>query len=84
MHPERHSWPDADGAPVALGDWVEVFCSWTRQPKFNGRAVQVVDVLQGGIGDVFCVRDPVEAAGSYYLLADGHGYRRVPAPAPLN
>lgn len=84
MQLERHSWPDVDGALVGLGDWVEVFCSWTGQPKFHGRAVQVVDVLQGRIGDVFCVRDPSEAAGAYYLLADGHGYRRVSAPAQPN
>ncbi len=84
MNLERHSWPDVDGEPVGLGDWVEVFCSWSRSPKFYGRPVQVIDVLQGGIGAVFCVRDPLEAAGAYYLLADGHGYRRVAAPLPLN
>jgi hypothetical protein len=84
MLPQRHSWPDVDGAPVGLGDWVEVFCSWTRQPKFDGRAVQVIDVLRGGVGAVFCLRDPVEGPAAFYLLADGHGYRRVAAPGELN
>ncbi|HKO94795.1 MAG TPA: hypothetical protein VJU61_26755, partial [Polyangiaceae bacterium] len=81
---QRHSWPDVDGAPVGLGDWVEVFCSWTGQPKFDGRPVQVINVLRGGIGAVFCVRDPVEGSVDFYLLADGHGYRRCAAPGPLN
>lgn len=84
MFPQRHSWPDVDGAPVGLGDWVEVFCSWTRQPKFDGRAVQVIDVLRGGVGEVFCLRDPVEGPAAFYLLADGHGYRRVSPPEDLN
>lgn len=84
MVPHRHSWPDIDGAPVGLGDWVEVFCSWTRQPKFDGRAVQVIDVLQGGVGTVFRVRDPSTEAPHFYLIADGHGYRRVQGPLPLN
>jgi hypothetical protein len=84
MLSQRHSWPDVDGAPVGLGDWVEVFCSWTRQPKFDGRAVQVIDVLRGGVGVVFCLRDPVEGTAAFYLLADGHGYRRVAAPSELN
>lgn len=81
---QRLSWPDVDGAPVGLGDWVEVFCSWTRQPKFDGRAVQVIHVLQGGTGAVFCVRDPAAGAGDFYLPADGHGYRRVAAPGSWN
>jgi hypothetical protein len=84
MDPQRHSWPDVNGAPVALGDWVEVFCSWTQQPKFDGRPVQVIDVLRGDIGTVFRVRDPASELGHLYLLADGHGYRRVVAPNELN
>ena len=84
MLPQRHSWPDVDGAPVGLGEWVEVFCSWTRLPKFDGRAVQVVDVLRGGVGAVFCLRDPVDGTASFYLLADGHGYRRVAPPGAPN
>ena len=75
---ERHSWPDADGFPVSVGDWIEVFCSWTHDPKFDGRAVQVVDILRGGQGVVFRLRDPQFAdASNLYVLADGHGYRRV-------
>lgn len=84
MVPNRHSWPDVDGAPVGLGDWVEVFCSWSRQPKFDGRAVQVIDVLRGDSGTVFRLRDPVIEAPYFYLLADGHGYRRVSNPRELN
>jgi hypothetical protein len=80
METVRHSWLDVDGAPVALGDWVEVFCSWTRQPKFEGRAVQVVDVLQGGTGFVFRVQDPSDEASTQYVIADARGYRRVAAP----
>lgn len=78
------SWPDADGLPVGLGDWVEVFCSWTHQPKFDGRAVQVTNVIVGGHGVIFCLRDPSCAASDFYLLADGHGYRRVSGPAESN
>jgi hypothetical protein len=85
MVPNRHSWPDVDGAPVGLGDWVEVFCSWTRQPKFDGRAVQVIDVLHGGTGTVFRVRDPSSSElPHFYVIADGHGYRRVSGPLELN
>lgn len=84
MVPNRQSWPDVDGAPVGLGDWVEVFCSWSRQPKFDGRAVQVIDVLHGGSGAVFRVRDPSTEAPHFYLPADGHGYRRVSGPLELN
>jgi hypothetical protein len=80
MVPERQSWPDMDGTPVALGDWVEVFCSWTRVPKFDGRAVQVVAILRGGGGTIFQLRDPLSDVPNQYLLADGHGYRRVPGP----
>jgi hypothetical protein len=83
MLPQRHSWPDVDGELVSLGDWVEVFCSWTQQPKFDGRPVQVVDVLQGGVGAVFCVRDVAEGKAPFYVLADGHGYRRVEPPASV-
>ncbi len=83
MVPNRHSWPDVDGAPVSPGDWLEVFCSWSRQPKFDGRPVQVVDVLQGGAGSVFRVRDPATDMPSY-VIADGHGYRRVAGPSELN
>lgn len=81
---ERQSWPDIDGTPVALGDWVEVFCSWTQVPKFDGRAVQVVAILRGGQGEVFRLRDPSFDAPHLYLLADGHGYRRVDQPETLN
>jgi hypothetical protein len=84
MVPDRQSWPDMDGAPVALGDWVEVFCSWSRQPKFEGRPVQVIDILRGDVGTVFRVRDPSSDAGYFYVLADGHGYRRVQRPDDLN
>jgi hypothetical protein len=84
MLPQRHSWPDADGALVSLGDWLQVFCSWTQQPKFEGHAVQVIDILRGGAGVVFCVRDPVEGATAFYVLADAHGYRRVQAPDAIN
>jgi hypothetical protein len=84
MQTNRHSWPDIDGAQVALGDWVEVFCSWSRQPKFEGRPVQVVDVLQGGIGSVFRVRDPESLITELYVIADARGYRRVGAPEALN
>lgn len=84
MVPQRQSWPDVDGAQVGLGDWLQVFCSWTQQPKFEGRLVQVVDVLRGGTGVVFCVRDPIEARSSFYVLADGHGYRLAPAPESVN
>ena len=84
MVPNRHSWPDVNGAPVSLGDWVEVFCSWSRLPKFEGRAVQVIDVLRGDVGTVFRVRDPSEDAPHFYVLADGHGYRRVNNPRELN
>jgi hypothetical protein len=80
MVPERQSWPDTDGTPVAVGDWVEVFCSWTRAPKFEGRPVQVVGILRGGTGTVFCLRDPSTGIPHQYLLADGHGYRRVHGP----
>ena len=80
MGPDRQSWPDTDGTPVALGDWVEVFCSWTHAPKFDGRAVQVVGILRGGTGTVFRLRDPMTEGPHLYLLADGHGYRRVPGP----
>jgi hypothetical protein len=81
---ERHSWPDVDGSPVGLGDWIEVFCSWTHDPKFDGRAVQIVDVLRGGRGVVFRLRDPVADAPHLYVLADGHGYRRVAMPHEWN
>lgn len=84
MVPNRHSWPDIDGAPVGLGDWLEVFCSWTRQPKFDGRPVQVIDVLHGGNGTVFRVRDPATHEPNFYVIADGHGYRRVAGPLELN
>ena len=84
MAPDRQSWPDIDGAPVGVGDWVEVFCSWTRVPKFDGRAVQVIDVLHGGSGTVFRVRDPDTDTPHFYLIADGHGYRRVSGPLELN
>lgn len=84
MDPQRHSWPDVNGAQVGLGDWVEVFCSWTQQPKFDGRPVQVIDVLSGDIGCVFRVRDPSSETPHLYLLADGHGYRRVTGPDELN
>lgn len=84
MEALRQSWPDVDGSPVEVGDWVEVFCSWTLQPKFDGRAVQVVDVLRGGSGVVFRLYDPTVGAGSYYLLADGHGYRRISHPRTMN
>ncbi|MFT3928275.1 MAG: hypothetical protein QM778_37450 [Myxococcales bacterium] len=80
---ERHSWPDVDGLPVSVGDWIEVFCSWTHDPKFDGRAVQVVDILRGGRGVVFRLYDPQAADASHlYVLADGHGYRRVSFTAP--
>ena len=59
MVPNRNSCPDIDGAPVGLGDWVEVFCSWSRQPKFDGRPVQVIELLRGGSGIVFRLRDPI-------------------------
>lgn len=78
---ERESWPDVDGSPVAIGDWVEVFCSWTHQPKFDGRAVQVVEVLTGRRGSVFHLRDPFADLPYLYMIADGHGYRRVTQPA---
>jgi hypothetical protein len=85
MITERHSWPDIDGSPVGLGDWVEVFCSWTQQPKFDGRAVQVIELLQGGAGTVFRVRDPSSNdVMHFYVVADGHGYRRVAGPRELN
>ena len=85
MITERHSWPDIDGSPVSLGDWVEVFCSWTQQPKFDGRAVQVIELLQGGTGTVFRVRDPSTAdVTHFFVVADGHGYRRVSGPQSLN
>jgi hypothetical protein len=80
METSRHSWPDVDGAPVALGDWVEVFCSWSRQPKFEGRPVQVIDVLEGGTGFVFRVHDPSDGTHELYVIADSRGYRRVGAP----
>ena len=80
MIQERTSWPDVDGCPVAIGDWVEVFCSWTHQPKFDGRAVQVVEVLVGQRGSVFHLRDPGVDLPYLYMLADGHGYRRVAEP----
>jgi hypothetical protein len=81
---ERHSWPDVNGAPVGIGDWIEVFCSWTHDPKFDGRAVQVVDILRGGKGVVFRLRDPLVDAPNFYVLADGHGYRRVVVASELN
>lgn len=84
MITERNSWPDIDGAPVGLGDWVEVFCSWTQQPKFDGRPVQVIELLQGGAGAVFRVRDPSFDLTDYFVVADGHGYRRVSGPCALN
>lgn len=77
---ERESWPDVDGSPVEIGDWVEVFCSWTQQPKFDGRAVQVVEVLTAKRGSVFHLRDPLLDLPYLYMLADGHGYRRVTEP----
>jgi len=84
MVPQHLSWPDVDGAPVSLGDWVQVFCSWTQQPKFDGRSVQIVDVLRGGAGALFLLRDPALGTGEFYTPADGRGYRRVPAPHTLN
>jgi hypothetical protein len=84
MVPQHLSWPDIDGAPVSLGDWVQVFCSWSRLPKFDGRSVQVIDVLRGGGGAIFRVHDPESGQGEFYLSADGRGYRRVPAPSTLN
>jgi hypothetical protein len=84
MTTERRSWPDIDGAPVGLGDWVEVFCSWTHQPKFDGRAVQVIELLEGGLGTAFRVRDPSFDMTHYFVVADGHGYRRVSGPPHLN
>ena len=86
MAPDRQSWPDIDGALVEVGDWVEVFCSWTRQPKFDGRPVQVIEVLKGGTGSVFRIRDPQSSIDPtpFYLIADGHGYRRVSGPLELN
>jgi hypothetical protein len=81
MVPDRQSWPDVDGSPVALGDWVQVFCTWTHQPKFDGRPVQIVEVLQGERGAVFRLLDPDERVTSkQFLTADGHSYRRVSAP----
>ncbi|MDB4975101.1 MAG: hypothetical protein JWN48_3442 [Myxococcaceae bacterium] len=82
----RDSCRDIDGAPVGLGDWVEVFCSWTQQPKFDGRAVQVIELLKGGTGTVFRVRDPSLDLdiSHFYVVADGHGYRRVNEPPALN
>lgn len=75
---ERHAFPDVDGLPVGLGDWIQVFCGWSHDPKFDGRPVQVVDILRGGRGAVFRLRDPVVAEGAhFYVLADGYGYRRV-------
>jgi hypothetical protein len=60
---------------------VEVFCTWTQQPKFEGRPVQIVEVLQGEQGAVFRLLDPDERASSHqFLTADGHSYRRVSAP----
>ncbi len=83
MATEQHSFPDVDGFPVGLGDWIEVFCSWTRDPKFDGRAVQVIDILRGGQGAVFRLYDPQLAeATHFYVLADGHGYRRVTLGVP--
>jgi len=73
-----------DGTPVALGDWVEVFCSWTHEPKFDGRAVQIIAVLRGGKGVVFQLRDPFVEASHFFLIADGHGYRRVTSPLTMN
>ena len=84
MVPHRNSCPDIDGALVGLGDWVEVFCSWSRQPKFDGRPVQVIELLQGGNGIVFRLRDPSTDAPHLYVVADGHGYRRVSTPPVLN
>ena len=81
MDPERQSWPDMDGHPVEVGDWVEVYCSWTHQPKFEGRAVQVVEVLVGQSGSVFHLHDPQIDVPYLYMSADGHGYRRVAEPA---
>jgi len=73
-----------DGTPVALGDWVEVFCSWTHEPKFDGRPVQIIAVLRGGKGVVFQLRDPFVEAPHFFLIADGHGYRRVTSPLTMN
>jgi hypothetical protein len=42
--------------------------------------VQVVGILRGGTGTVFRLRDPEFEGPHLYLLADGHGYRRVPGP----
>ncbi len=74
---ERNAYPDVDGLPVGLGDWIQVFCGWSRDPKFDGRAVQVIDILRGGRGAVFRLRDPIADTPHLYVLADGYGYRRV-------
>jgi hypothetical protein len=46
--------------------------------------VQVIELLQGGTGTVFRLRDPSTDMPHLYVVADGHGYRRVDSPPVLH
>jgi len=72
------AWPDADGSFVSIGDFIEVWCSWTGEPKFNGRHVRVVGVLSGADTAVFKLEDPAERGTHHYMPASSNSFRRVP------
>lgn len=77
---ERQQWPDAEGGLVSVGDWIEVWCSWTGESKFEGRPVQIVAALTGQTQVVFRLHDP-SLTTQHYMPAHLGSFRRVKAPA---
>ena len=80
---DRDSWPDDQGLDVGVGDWIEVWCSWTRQPKFEGRSVRVEGVQGTGANAVFKLRDP-EGRHPSYMPAHTSGFRRSTPPPSIS
>lgn len=80
---DRDSWPDEDGLAVGEGDWIEVWCSWTKQPKFEGRPVRVDSVQGAGDNAVFRLQDP-DSDFPAYMPARSSGYRRSQPPPSIS
>jgi hypothetical protein len=80
MQSDQIEWPDADGSGVSVGDWIEVWCTWTKQPKFDGRPVQISDVVTGGGQTVFRLMDSESGSANNYLPAGSRGFRKVSLP----
>ena len=64
----------------AAGSAYEDFMGkWSRElaPKFDGRAVQVIDILTGGGQSVFRLLDPGTDGSPQFMPASSSGFRRV-------